>query len=136
MKLLSKIEAETSVKRDNDFLIEKNIRLRRYWGEFLKRLNSVKQDYGPEKLKKLEEFEGFCREINAKRSKLLKELSDLEKIISDRKEFIYGLIEKQDTLDEKVQTIKEREKKIELRELFVGELENKIKEQNVIVHGA
>ena len=129
MKLLSKIEAETSVKRDNDFLIEKNIRLRRYWGEFLKRLNSVKQDYGPEKLKKLEEFEGFCREINAKRSKLLKELSDLEKLIEDKKEIIYGLVERQDLLEEQVHKIKERENKVELRELFVGELEAKIKEK-------
>lgn len=130
MKLLSKQSATSKSKQDNDNLIETNIRLRKYWGEITHKLNTVKESYEPEKVAKLKEFEEFSKDILSKKSKLLEELNGIERMIKDKKEIYFGLIEKMDLLDEQKYQAEEVIKKANLREAFVVDLETKWKEKN------
>lgn len=132
MHLLSKQSATSKIKQDNDNLIETNIRLRKFWSEITHKLNTVRENYDPEKLKILEDFEEFCKDILGKKSKLLEELSGIEKEIEKKKEIYFKLIEKQDLLDEKAYQVEEAMKKLGLREAFVVDLEEKWKEKNVL----
>ena len=130
MKLLSKNEAHSAKKIENDDLIGMNVRLREYMQKATLRLNTLKDSYAPDKMAKLKEFEEFCADLQVKRSKLLKELSIIEEQIEKKRELYYGLVEKQDALEEKVYQLHEQEKKLELREQFVTQLEEKIKQVN------
>ena len=60
MKLLQKQEAEHSLRRENEELVDQNLRLRDFWGKALERLRGAKDDYSKDKLKKMEEYEAFC----------------------------------------------------------------------------
>src|SRR3990167_6507667 len=133
MRLLSKKSAQAEVKKQNDELIEKNIRLRQYEKIFLERMNTLKENYDPEKLKTLRDFETFCTDITEKKSKLLAELKALEKAIVDKKEIYYGLVVKQDELDEKIHQIRNEESKLNLRLAYVTEIEKKINERQLLV---
>ena len=125
MRLLSKTVAEFDLKRENDELIGTNIRLRQLWQNITQKLNTVRETYEPEKLKKLKDFDDFCKEILAKKSKLLEELAGIETQITQKKELYYGLIAKRDELLEKEYQISEANKKLKLRETFLEELEEK-----------
>ena len=125
MRLLTKTKARRGIKRENEVLIESNLRLDDYHKLITHKLNTIKDDYEPEKLKMLEEFEAFCVEQQVKREKVLGELSAIQKMIEDKKEVYYGLIEKQDALEEKQHQLDEENKKLNLREAFVLDLEQK-----------
>ena len=131
MKLLSKTDAGNSLKKENEQLIESNIRLRKFWNEITQKLNDVRDNYEPEKMAKLKEFEQFCKDLLIKKEKLLQEYSALETEIQKKKDIYYGMIEKQDLLDEKIYQVAEAIKKLELREKFVMDLESKWREKNV-----
>lgn len=125
MKLLPKAEARSRVKKENDELIESNIRLRKYDAEIRKKLSTIKDDYEPEKLQKLKEYEQFCKDIQARKSALLAELAQWQVLIEDTKDVYYGLIAKQDRLMEREYQIAEENKKLDLRQAFVLDLEEK-----------
>jgi hypothetical protein len=125
MKLLSKNESRLKGKKDNEDLIEQNIRLRKYLKDATDKLSKVLDDYGEEKLKRLSDFEKFCVELNEKKSKALKELVDIEKQIEKKKDIYYGFIEKSDALTEKIHIMQKKEDQLNLRENFVKELEKK-----------
>ena len=125
MKLLSKTEARSKKKLENDTLVDSNIRLRKSWEFINKKLNTIKDDYEPEKLLKLAEFERFCKEIDAKKQIVLREFASLQKLVEDTKETYYGFIEKQDGLAEIKYNIDEENKKLDLREAFILDLEAK-----------
>ena len=129
MKLLSRNEAQSKIKKDNDELIGTNIRLRSLWKEITQRLNLARDDYDSEKMQKLRKFEEFCREILIKKSKLLEELTGVENAIKEKKELYYGLVVKQDILDERMLDLNEQEKKLEIRQLFLENLEKQFKEK-------
>lgn len=129
MKLLSRTSALSAKKKENDELVDTNIRLRKYESEVTKRLNNIRVNYDPEKLKKLQEFEVFCKDITAKKAKLLEEYRGLEELIELKRELYYGLIVKQDALDERMYQMKEEENKLKLREAFVVDLEEKWQEK-------
>ncbi len=126
MKLLAKDIAQSKIKKNNDELVDVNIRLRKSYAEIISRLNTAKLNYEPEKIKAYEDFERFCKELKVKKSKLLEELNMLEAEIERKKDLYYGLIAKQDQLDEKVYQINEKEKKLDLREKFILDIEQKI----------
>lgn len=126
MKLLSRPQAKKSIEKENQDLIESNIRLRKLEKEALSRINSAKSDYSSDKLKVLRDFEVFTKEINEKKSELLKELTDIQTEIDRKKDIYYGLVIKQDELEEKTYEITERERKVELREKFVKQIEDKL----------
>ena len=128
MKLLDQKEAQSKVKKDNDELILSNIRLRHLWQDITVKLNTIKESYQPEKLKILQEFETFCKDILGKKAKLLEELQGIENEIKKKKDLYFEIIQKQDALDEKIYQMKEQEKKLDMRELFVSELEKKQRE--------
>lgn len=128
MKLLQKNEARLKSKKDNEDLIEQNIRLRKYLKTVNDKLAKVQDDYGEEKLKRLADFEKFCAEINERKSKLLKEVVDIEKQIEKKKDIYYGYIEKSDALTEKLYVMQKKEEQLNLRENFVKELEKKQRE--------
>ena len=131
MKLLNKISAVASLKKQNEDLIETNVRLRKYEKDIIKRLNTIKENYEPDKLKKLKEFEDFCKNLNVKKSKLLEELNVLEKTIELKKELFYGLVVKQDVVEEKLHNLIEQENKLDLRVAFVEELERRWNEKQL-----
>ena len=131
MRLLSKKSAEVEIKKSNEELIETNIRLRKFEKDIRERLNTIREDYEPDKVRKLKEFEAFCLDIQNKKSKLLEELSSLQKAIDDKKELYYGLIAKNDALAEKEHKISESAKKLDLRLLFVEDLEKKWQERDL-----
>ena len=127
MKLLAKSEAESSLKRENDSLIETNIRLRNYEKAVIERLNKLKENYEPDKVKALQEYEAYCKDILIKKSRLLQELVAIQAQIDGKKETYYGIVAATDELEEKRYQINESMKKLELREAFVSDLEAKIK---------
>ena len=131
MKLLTVKEAQSQKKLENDSLIESNLRLKKSEAVITSRLNSLKDNYEPEKIKKWKEYEEFVAGINSKKSALLKEMKDIQKYIDDKKEIYYGLIEKQDLLEEKMYQMSEKEKKLDLRESFVEDLERKWREKQL-----
>ena len=63
MKLLSKTSVASSLIKQNEELIETNIRLRKYEKNITERLNTIKENYEPDKLKKLKEFEEDIQSI-------------------------------------------------------------------------
>lgn len=136
MKLLSRTQAQSKLAKDNDELVETNIRLRQYEKEIITRLNTVKEDYEPDKLQKLKEFEQFAKGITAKKAKLLEELKGIEIAIEQKKDLYYALITKQDRLEERIYQANEREEKLNLRETFVSDLEEKwrMKQPNADVY--
>lgn len=134
MRLLSKTEVGSSLKKENEQLIESNIRLRKFWNDITQKLNTVKENYEPDKMTRLKEFEQFCKDLLFKKEKLLQEYSALEAEIQKKKDIYYGLIEKQDLLDEKIYQVEEAHKKLDLREKFVVDLEAKWKQKNVDLH--
>ena len=128
MKLLSKSAADSKLKRDNDSLVEINIRLRKYEKEITTRLNNIRDTYEPEKLQRLKEYEAYCKDILEKKAQLLEEFTGIQELIKQKKEQYYSLIEKEDALLEKAYLIEEGNKKLRLRELFVTDLEAKWRE--------
>ena len=121
--------AERSIKEDNERLIDTNIRLRKYWQDIVHKLNTVKESYEPEKTKKLEDFERFCKDLQGKKSKLLEEYTELERQIALRKDIYYNLVHRQDELAERSHEIAEENSKLTLRESFVRDLEEKWREK-------
>jgi hypothetical protein len=131
MKLLAKSEAHLKVKKDNEDLVEMNIRLRKYLKDITEKLNTIKDTYEPEKVKKLRDFEEFTKDIQSKKSKLLEELKDIETSIEKKKEMYYSLINRQDELQEKAYLIKQEETKLNLRQSFVTQLEQSWREKQL-----
>lgn len=130
MKLLAKSTADAMLKKDNEELVDTNIRLRRFWQDITTRLNGVKDNYEPDKLRKLREFEAFVKDLIAKKATLLAELEGLETLIAQKKELYYGLINKQDALDLRLSEDAERKRTLDLREAFVVDLEQKWRAKN------
>lgn len=129
MKVLSKPAAERKIKVENEELVSRNIRLRQFERTITNRLNTIKDSYEPDKLQKLKEFEEFCKQINIKREKLLKELTGIQQLIEEKKELYYALITKSDALEERAYQIREEGEKLRLREAFVSDLEAKWQEK-------
>lgn len=132
MKLLAKKDVDNKLRRENEELIDTNIRLRKSYTDIVKRLGTIKENYEPDKIKKLKEFEDFCKELQIKKSKLLEEYREIDTAIERKKDLYYSLIAKQDLLDEKVYQIKKEEEKLGVRQLFVEELERKWQEKVMI----
>lgn len=129
MKLLTKTEVNSRKQLENETLIASNIRLRTYERDITKKLNNIKDTYEPDKLKRLEEFERFCKDIEVKRIKVLKELAQWQKLVDDTKEIYYGFIARKDELQEKEYQIQEENKKLDLRQTFITDLEAKWREK-------
>lgn len=125
MRLLAKTEAYSAKKRENDALVESNIRLRKYWQGITQKLNTIKEDYEPEKVQRLKDFELFVKDLQVKKSKVLEELAGWQKLVEETKEKYYALVAKQDELDELKYKVEEEHKKLDLREAFVVDLETK-----------
>jgi len=129
MKLLSKTSAKSKAKLENDALIDSSIRLKKYHQDLTTKLNNVKDNYDGDKLEKLREFEQFCKDIEVKRTKVLEELANWQKLVKETKEIYYGFIARADELQEKEYQIEEENKKLNLRETFVLDLEAKWREK-------
>jgi len=125
MKLLSQTQARSKSKLENDTLIDSSIRLRTYHKAITDKLNNLKDDYSGDKQEKLREFETFCKDLTVKREKILAELANWQKLVTDTKEIYYGFIARKDELQEKEYLINEENKKLNLREAFVVDLEVK-----------
>lgn len=129
-KLLDKKSAISQAKKDNDELIESNIRLRKYYADIVQKLNVLKDNYEPDKIQKLKEFEQFSIDLSQKRMKLLEEFAQVSKLVDQKKEQYYAMIEKQDLLEEKIYQVAEAHKKLDLRESFINTLEANWKEKS------
>lgn len=123
MKIFAKQDAHLKIKLDSEQLIEQNIRVRKNYEETVRKINSAKLSYDKDKLKAMEEFDKFVKDITKKKSLLLEELAKIEQQIEQKKELYYSLITKQDLLEEKMYQMQEKERKLDIRESYVGELE-------------
>lgn len=132
MQLLDSTIAQSKKKLENDALVDSNVRLRKYYSTIVQKLNTVKESYEPDKLQKIKEFENFCKELQGKRETLLKELSQWQTLLAETKETYYGMIAKQDELQEIRYKIDEENKKLDLRQTFVEDLEERFKLKNNI----
>lgn len=130
MRLLSRPNVERKLLNENNELISQNIRLRDFERAVTDRLNTIKDSYEPDKLAKLKDFEEFCQQILTRKAKLLEEVAGIEKLIEDKKDIFYGLVAKQDALSEKQYQIDEANKKLNLRETFVKDLEQRWRNRN------
>jgi len=130
MKLLAKKVAESKLKAENDNLVEDNIRLRKFKADIVQQLNTIKDTYEPDKIARLKEFEDFCHQLQAKKGVLLEEIASLEMAIQTKKEMYYALIARQDELDSRALDIDEAYKKLEMREKFVVDLEQRWRAKN------
>lgn len=117
MKIFSKQDVHQKIKRDNDLLIQDNLRLRK------KNETLHKSNTGIDYNKAEQDFKKFIAEINDKRQKMLLELEELQKAIDLRKDIYYGLVEKQDILEERIYKLEQKEKQLDARERFVNQLE-------------
>jgi hypothetical protein len=125
MKLLSKTQAQSGIKRSNQKLVDEGVVLQKAYKNLVAKYNSAKDNYDPEKIAALEEFETFKADIVAKKSKLLAELNAVTEAVEAKKELYYALVEKADELTERTYQANERDKKLDLRENFVKDLEKK-----------
>lgn len=129
MKLLNRTEAQMTKKKENDNLILSNIRLREYGKVITERLRTIKDSYEPEKVQRLQDFEDFCKDLMEKKAKILAELAGLQKLVTETKELYYGYVQRSDELLEKKYQIDEDNKKLDLRQIFISDLENKWREK-------
>lgn len=134
MRLLSRPIVEQKLRKENDELIDRNLRLRGFERAVTERLNTIKDSYEPEKVAKLQEYELFVQDILAKKGKLLRELMAIEEMIDQKKELYYGIIAKSDELAERKYQIEEETKKLNLREAFVTDLEQKWREKSLLTN--
>ena len=125
MKLLSRPEADSLKKKENEKVLDESVRLQRINKRVRAELTAAKKNYDPEKVKALDDFKAFCRDLDEKKAKKLQELMAVEQAVEEKKDIYYGLIEKSDTLIEKEVALNEREKKLDLREAFINQLEQK-----------
>lgn len=125
MKLLLPQEARSRLKKEEEILIGSVGRLRKQEQAATTRLQSARANYDPEIAKALKDYEFFLKDISAKKQKALKELLAVEQQLEERKEFLYGLVEKADELNEQEYQLNERENKLDLRENLIKELERK-----------
>lgn len=126
MKLLSPEKAKNTIRKENEELLDSNIRLRKNLGIVISNLNTAKTNYDPEKVRALNKYKAFLRDLDEKVSKRLEELAIIEARIEQKKDVYYGFIEKQDALEERVNSANEREKKLDLREQFISGIEEKV----------
>jgi len=129
MKLLDPKQAESSLKKEENELKERNHRLKTYLAGGIKRLNTLKESYEPDKEVKLKEFEAFCQALASKKSELLKDYDALENLIESKKDLYYALVERADLIEEKNIELEIKNKKMEDREKFVIESEAKLQEK-------
>lgn len=126
MRLFSKSEVDNFKRKENEELLDKNGRLRNFLEKGIKKLNTLQDNYEPEKLKKQKEFEDFVTKINLKKDVLLKELKTLADMIEKNKEIVDSIMDRQDALDEREYIVSKREENVKKRENFIKEVESKM----------
>lgn len=129
MQLMPKQEAENLLKKEENQLKANNVRLLQFFSKGIKKLNSYKDNYSPDKEKAYKDFVSFCEDLNKKKSVLLKELKEISTLIEQKKDIYFAMLEKLDALDEKEQEIKQMQSKLDIREGFLIESEKKLKEK-------
>lgn len=127
MKLLSKQESYSTEKKQREKLVFESSSISQYYKNMLTKLGSLKADYSDDRLKAQKEFDVFQKDLNSKKETLLKELKIISDEIELKKSILYGLIDKQDLLTEKSIVLDRKKEQLDMRESYVGELENKIK---------
>jgi len=132
MKLLSQKDAQSKKKLENDALIGSNMRLRKMYHDITQKLNTVKDSYAQDKLDRLADFEKFLGELQVQKAKVLGELAGIQKLVEDTKEIYYSLIIKQDALQEVKYKIDEENKKLDLREIFIKDLEERFRNKTTL----
>lgn len=124
MKIFSPEEIKTSAEKDVQSLEVK----RRFLTEKVTTLSAKVADLQKEyQALKIEVGQDFSGKLMAQKSKLLKEYQQLEKKVEEKKEILYGLIEKQDQLDERERAIDVKEQNLNHRETFIKALEEKMR---------
>ncbi len=79
MKLLSKKQAQSELKKQNDSIVYRGIQTAKEVDKFSKRLNNLKTEYERRKTEAQESFDKLVMELAKERDELLKEVEALEK---------------------------------------------------------
>lgn len=127
MQLLSPKEAKSKLRKENDELVDTGSRLSKFVRAKHVELNTLQNNYDPDKVKAKADFDAFCKDLNEKRSRLLQELAGIQKEIDAKKDVYFGLVAKQDALEERTYKADKREESLNLRENLISELERRWK---------
>lgn len=87
-------------------------------------------DFDAAKAKQVKDFMAFCEDIQSKQSKVLAELKAYEKLLEGKKETVYALVSKQDSLEDKILDLKEEKEKLDIE---VGFKKQVIEKYNALI---
>lgn len=79
-------------------------------------------EFDAEKAKKVKDYQVWCEDLQVKMSKELSNLKAYEKLVDDKKEEYYNLIEKIDEIEDKITDKKEESSRLDLQLTFKKEL--------------
>ena len=82
-------------------------------------------EFDADKAKKVRDYEVWCKDLQDKMEKELRNLKAYQKLVDDKKEEYYGLITSYDALQDRIILQKEELNKLELQVAFKRELLNK-----------
>ena len=85
MKLLSKDEVHLNKKRDTEKLRFENNRLIKMKRKLITGYQGAKSSYDKDKVKAKEDFDKFVADLTEKKSKLLKDLKEIERHIETKR---------------------------------------------------
>lgn len=120
MKLFSKEEINKGRKDQTRELIKKNERL----ATSLRKVLSLQKDvdFDADKAKKVKDYQIWCDDIQKKMSKVLETLKVYETLVDNKKEEIYELVDKKDSLEDKIFDLNEEIESLEFQLKFKREL--------------
>lgn len=75
-------------------------------------------DFDADKAKKVKEYIQWCKDLQDKQSTELGNLKAYEKLVEDKKEEYYQLIELKDAIEDKILTLKEESNRLDLQVAF------------------
>lgn len=115
-KLFSAEEISKRRNESNRELTAKNERVISSMKRVLKLQDQL--DFKPEKAKKVKEFEIWCDDLNAKKSKLLQELNKYTDAVENTKEELYRVIARKDKFEDEITDLQEEISRLKLQVEF------------------
>jgi len=129
MNLFRKEEIEANRKNQSQELRIKNEKLVVSLRKILKLQDDI--NFDAEKAKKVKEYMVWCEDLQNKQSKELANLKAYEKLVEEKKEEYYKLLEVKDTIEDRILSLKEEKDKLEIQ---VGFNKQILEKTNAILH--
>ncbi len=88
-------------------------------------------DFDADKAKKVKEYMQWCEDLQGKQSKELENLKAYQKLVEEKKEEYYKLLQAKDAIEDKITDLKEELKKLEIQVGFTKQI---LEKQNALLH--